>query len=108
MFFSEKIFLRFNKMPKSKPIPVRLDETDKLYVKHLHNQKGVSESDVLRRAVRLLGQEVIKRGRTWDWIAETAQPLPPIKASSSSDGVQDVLDAEDSRRSRARRNRKSS
>ena len=93
---------------KTKPIPVRLDRSDRAFVDDIASSKGVPQSEVLRRCVRLLGQEVKKRGPKWDWIEETSHPLLPIKTSDGTEAVKEVLDAEDTRRSRSRRARKSS
>jgi len=91
---------------KSDPIPTRFEKDEKLYIKLLSGKKGVSGSEVIRRGIRLLAAAVKARGEKWDWIEETARPLPPIPSKellSIEDPVQEVLDAEEARRSQAKR-----
>lgn len=61
------------------PIPTKFDDNDGAWLDLLCKQTGLKRSEVIRRAVRLLGQEVKKSPR-WNWVAETAGELPALDA----------------------------
>jgi len=91
---------------KNKPIPTRFDPVEGELLKFFADEKGLSDSDTIRRSVRLLLREIEKRGPNWDWVGETARPMDGAaliklkNAAFSNQAMKRVLDkAEEVQRS---------
>lgn len=59
------------------PIPTKLDDTDGDWLDLLCRRTGLKKSVVIRRAVRALAQAA-NRDPKWNWVGETAEPLPEL------------------------------
>jgi hypothetical protein len=60
---------------KGKPKPVRFSEGDSEVIALLMAKTGLTRPEVLRRCVRFLYAETMRRP-DWNWIADTAQEIP--------------------------------
>jgi len=63
---------------KGSPIPVRFDEEEEAQINLLHDRTGISKSEIIRRAIRLLAIENAKRGGRGGWIVEELGPRRAI------------------------------
>lgn len=61
----------------SDPIPTKLEPTDFDWLELLCKRSGLKRSNIIRRALRILAAEAKKRPE-WNWVQETAEPLPPL------------------------------
>ncbi len=66
------------------PIPTKLDESDAAWLDLLCKRTGLKRSEVIRRAVRTLAR-VANGDPKWNWVEETAAPMPPLPAHLSSE-----------------------
>lgn len=62
----------------SDPVPTRYPMTDLDWIDLVVKRTGLGRADVIRRANRVLAAAV-KSNPQWNWIAETADPLPELE-----------------------------
>jgi hypothetical protein len=59
------------------PIPTKLHENDAAWLDLICSRTGMKRAEVIRRAIRVLAQEVQQRPK-WNWVQETAKEMPPL------------------------------
>lgn len=71
-------------MAKGKPIPTKFDADEEALLKWIAKKSGLSVSEVVRRAVFFLNEEVRRRNGNVSWIIEELareiHPMPGQKA----------------------------
>ena len=61
-------------MAKGNPIPCKFEPAEEQLLKWVARKSGLSVSEVIRRAVSLLNEEVKRRGGKVGWIVEELAP----------------------------------
>jgi len=68
------------------PIPTKFEEQDKDWIEKLVAQSGLNRSEVIRRSVRVLAIAA-KRWPDWNWVGDTAHPIPIHETSEERRGM---------------------
>jgi len=78
-------------MAKGNPIPTKFEPAEEEHLKWIAQRSGLSISEVVRRAVFLLNEEVKKRGGKVGWIVE--ELAPPVTIERLEQAAKDFTDA---------------
>ncbi len=72
---------------KGNPIPAKFDPPEEELIAGLHKRTGLSQSEILRRAVRLLGREIERHAGSLAFIIEELGPKAPPDEPDAQPGL---------------------
>lgn len=91
--------------------PTKFDKGEYYLLQLLARKKGVTDAEIVRRSVRLLLQEIERRGPSWDWLEETSEPMDLSALTKARTRIEStqmlkqlVEEADDHRRARGSSN----
>jgi hypothetical protein len=79
-----------SKTRKGDPIPAKFDQPEEELIIDLAADTGLSQSEIIRRSVRLLGRELKRRGSSWlqflNELRRSSEPAATVSETSPAYG----------------------